>query len=115
VAASTAVAVLVARRLVAVYPGTDGRWMYRYGIELIAFYLGVWVVRLALAIYYDPASLEFTVGAAPALSPVASDVMQLVQGLFSISTGLVIGRAVGTYRLYLRARSRPGPAAVPLP
>jgi len=104
----------IAGRLLSVFQGSDGQWMYRYGIELIAFYLTIWVVRLALAVYYDPASLELTVGPAPTISATASAVMQIVQILFSLSTGLVIGRSVSTYRMYEAARKRSPAPAVPL-
>jgi hypothetical protein len=114
--AAVAVTVPLAPRLVSVYRGPDGSWMYRYGIELIAFYLTVWVVRLVLAVYYDPSSLEFTVGGpVPTLSATASDVMQVVEILLSVSTGLVIGRAVATYRLYRRAVAQAGSTPGPLP
>jgi hypothetical protein len=103
-----------AGRLVRVYRGSDQRWMYRYGIELIAFYLGVWFVRLALAVYYDPSSLYFTIGPAPALTGTAAIAMQTVQGLFSVSSGLVAGRSAVTYRLYRAAQSAPPPSSAPL-
>jgi hypothetical protein len=91
-----------AERLVRVSKRYDGQWYYQYGIELIAFYLGLWIVRLALAAYFDPGSIEF-VPPTGALSATASDVVVLIQALFSVSSGLVVGRAIGTYRLHLRA------------
>jgi hypothetical protein len=104
-----------ASRVISVYRGPDGQWMYRYGIELIGFYLGSWVVRFALAAYFDPSSLEFTVTTGPPLSAIASDVMLLVEALLSISTGLVIGRSIGTYRLYRQAIAQPAAPSAPLP
>jgi hypothetical protein len=115
VAVAIGVTLPLAPRLVSVYVGADREWWYRYGIELIAFYLAAWVVRLVLAVYYDPSSLEFTVSTGPALSPLASDVMQVVQMLLSISTGLVVGRAAGTYRLYNEARAKATGSGSPLP
>lgn len=101
----------LAERLVRVSRRPDGEWYYQYGIELIAFYLGLWVVRLGLAAYFDPASIEFAVPTT-ALSSTASIVVVLIQALFSISSGLVIGRAICTYRLHERARgSAPLPGA----
>jgi len=93
----------LAPRLITVYRAEDGQWMYRYGVELIALYLASWVVRLGLAAYFDPSSLEFSYTTGPPLSALASAVMQLVELLFSLSTGLVIGRSVATYRLYRKA------------
>lgn len=100
----------MAARLVQVTQRSDGAWYYQYGIELIAFYLGLWVVRLGLAIYYDPASIEFVPPTGAPLSAAASDVLVLIQGLFAISSGLVIGRGLGTYRLYERAQKASTPA-----
>jgi hypothetical protein len=105
----------LASRLIRVYQGPDGQWMYRYGIELIAFYLTSWVVRLALAAYFDPSSLEFTYTTGPPLSAVASLAMQVVQILFSLSTGLLIGRTAGTIRLYRAAVPQSNIPAEPLP
>jgi hypothetical protein len=98
-----AVTIPFAHRLVQVYQSPDGGWMYRYHLGLIAFYLASWVVRLGLAAYFDPASLEFTTSTGPPLSALASEVMQVVELLFSLSTGLVVGRSIATYRLYQKA------------
>jgi hypothetical protein len=94
----------LAPRLVRVTRRDDGEWYYQYGIELIAVYLGLWVVRLGLAAYFDPSSIEFVTPTGPAPSATASEVLVLIQGLFSISSGLVIGRGVGTYRLHEQAQ-----------
>jgi hypothetical protein len=93
----------LAPRLVQVERRDDGGWYYRYGIELIAFYLALWVVRLGLAIYFDPASIEFVPPTGAPLSATASDVLVLIEGLFAISSGLVIGRGVATYQLHRAA------------
>jgi hypothetical protein len=101
----------LAGRLVRVSQRPDGTWYYQYGIELITVYLALWVVRLGLAVVYDPASLGFAAPTGPPLSATASAVVVLIQGLFSVSSGLVIGRAIGTYTLHLqavaKARSQP--------
>jgi hypothetical protein len=115
VVAGAFVTLPIAPRLISVYQTPDGQWMYRYGIELIAFYLTSWIVRLALAAYFDPSSLQFTYTTGPPLSALAAAVMQVVEVLFSISTGLLIGRTVGTYRLYRSAVARAPPRSVPLP
>ncbi len=97
----------IANRLVRVSQRSDGQWYYQYGIELIGFYLALWVARLALAAYYDPASLEFVISSTAApLSAATSAVLVLIQGLFSVSSGLVIGRGIGTYRLHRQAERR---------
>jgi hypothetical protein len=96
----------LADRLVRVSQRQDGEWYYQYGVELIGLYLGLWVVRLGLAAYYDPASIEFVAPTGGALSGTASAVLVLIQGLFSLSSGLVVGRAFGTYRLQQRAQEQ---------
>ncbi|MFZ0830509.1 MAG: hypothetical protein WCB18_04820 [Thermoplasmata archaeon] len=102
--ASAVTTLPIAGRLVRVSRRDDGAWYYQYGIELIAFYLALWVVRLGLAAYFDPASVEF-VAPTGALSATASVVVVLIQALFSVSSGLVVGRAIGTYRLYQTAQA----------
>jgi hypothetical protein len=97
----------LADRLVKVSRRADGQWYYQYGVELIAFYLALWVARLGLAAYYDPASIEFAPPTGAVLSATASTVLVLIQALFSISSGLVIGRAIGTYRLHQQALGPP--------
>ena len=104
----------LAGRLLSVFQGPQGQWMYRYGIELIAIYLTIWVVRLVLAVYFDPVSLENPFGPAPAISSLATAAMQVVQVLFSVSTGLVVGRSVSTYRMYREALHHATPHSAPL-
>jgi hypothetical protein len=114
VAVGALLTIPIAGRIVKVYQEADGRWMYRYHLGLIVFYLSSWVIRLALAAYFDPNSLEFTPTSGPPLSALAAEVMQFVEILFSLSTGLVIGRSVGTYRLYRRALASSPPTSTPL-
>lgn len=102
------VTVPVTPRFVQVTEVAPGDYVYRYGIELIALYLGLWIVRFALAALYDPSSLAFDFSSSPsALSGTPATVMLIVQALFAISTGVVVGRSVGTYRLYERENPPP--------
>jgi hypothetical protein len=101
-------------RLVTFTRRERGAWYYHYGIELIAFYLALWVVRVGLAAYYDLSSLVYAAPTGAPLSATASDVLVLIQGLFSVSTGLVVGRGIGTYRLHQRAMERIGPTQSPV-
>jgi hypothetical protein len=96
----------LADRLVQVSQRKDGEWYYQYGVELISLYLALWVVRLGLAAYFDPSSIEFVAPTGAPLSATASAVLVLIQGLFSVSSGLVVGRAIGTYRLQRRAQEQ---------
>jgi hypothetical protein len=110
--AAALVTLPLADRLVRVSQRPDGGWFYQYGMELIAIYLALWIIRLGVAAYYDPASLDFAPPVGAPLSATASEAVVLVQGLFSISSGLVIGRSVCTYRLHRKASAQ---AAGPLP
>lgn len=105
--AGAVVTLPIAGRLVHVERRNDGMWYYRYGVELISFYLALWIVRLALAIYYDPASIEFAPPSGVPLSATASEVLVLIQGLLALSSGLVVGRGIGTYRLAQRSAGTP--------
>lgn len=102
----------LAPRFVTVTSSRDGSFTYRYGIELIAFYLGLWVVRLALALVYDPSSLAFDFSIPSTLTSSPATAMLVVQTLFAVSTGVVVGRSVGTYVLYRKERAR-SPLASP--
>lgn len=105
--AAALVTVPLAPRFVHVWKDDSGQFFYRYGIELIAFYLGMWVVRFALAAVYDPSSLAFDFSTPTTLSGTTATAMLIVQGLFAVSSGVVIGRAIGTFRLYLRKAGPP--------
>lgn len=100
----------VIHRLVKVTRREGGVLYYQYGIELIGLYLGLWVVRLGLAAYYDPSSLLLGAPPTAGLSATASDVLVLIQALFALSSGIVVGRAVGTYNLVSRAPEAPLPS-----
>lgn len=106
IASGAAVPILYASRFIDVYPSGGDLWFYRYGYELIGLYLGLWVVRLGLAAYYDPQSLLVTYPiVTPPLGAAAAAAMTAVQLLFSLGTGLVVGRSIATWRLYLQRRA----------
>lgn len=115
--AAAAVTIPLAPRFVTVTKVSENEFTYRYGIELIALYLGLWVVRFALALVYDPNSLIFSTNVTTTLTGGASSVMLIVQTLFAISSGIVVGRSIGAYRLYLRELHPPPlpspPSALP--
>lgn len=80
---------------------------YRLTWHVGAIYLGLWIARLALEIAYFPQLLSFsspptTIGASSA----ALLVLAVVEALFSLSSGMLIGRAIGV----MRARNARGGA-----
>ncbi len=116
VAVAAVATIPFAERIVQVHRQADGGWSYRYGVEIIGIYLSLWVVRLGLALYFDPSSLLFTTPApGTVLSAGASEALVLIQVLFSVSSGLVIGRSVGAYRVYRTALARVPAGQAPLP
>lgn len=96
----------VAERRTEVYRDAAGGWMYRIGFSLAGLFLGVYVVRLALAIVLFPSSLEF--GAPPGGYPPQPQqvVLGVIDALFSLSVGLLLGRSLGSARKYKLERGR---------
>ena len=98
----------VAQRMTRVDRGPSGQWTYRIGFSLAALFLIAFVLRLALALALFPSSLEF--GAPPGGYPPMSQQLALavINALFSLSAGLLVGRSVGIYRAVESARARAG-------
>lgn len=104
------VTVPLAPRFVTVTKAPRGGYLYRYGIELISLYLVLWIARFALAAVYDPTSLGFAFSpGGAALSGTAATVLLTVQTLFAASSGIVVGRSIGTYRVYRAHTDENGP------
>jgi hypothetical protein len=88
----------VAQRMTQVYRGPSGSWSYRIGFSLAALFLVAFVLRLAVAVALFPSSLEF--GSPPGGSPPVAQqvVLAVIDGLFSMSAGLLVGRSIGVHR-----------------
>jgi len=103
------------RRIVHFEPNGTGGWTYRLPWTVPALYLALFIVRVVVElVVFGPAVLStFT------LPPVPATTLFLVIGvdlLYSGSTGLLLGRAVGTYLAYREIeRTPPAPPATPLP
>src|SRR5580700_10570148 len=107
VAASIGATVLVQRRVVVEWK--DGVWSYRLGALIPAIYLTLFVVRLLLDLFVlNVNPFAFTVPSAAPLTGVSLYIVVLVDALFALSTGLLLGRTVGVYVEY-RKFSAAGP------
>ena len=117
--ADVGVAVVVAaaasplvRRRVEVYRDAAGTWHYRLGYAIPVVYLALFGVRLlvdVLVLGVDP----FAGPPAPVpLAPLQVLLLSVVDALFAVSMGLLLGRTFGVYSAY-RAAVRRDPAARP--
>jgi hypothetical protein len=91
-----------------------GRWVYRLSPIVPLVYVLLFVVRLLLDLFVlnlDPLVSSF---GPVTVSAGAAAVLVVIDVLFALSTGLVLGRNVGVYRAYA-ARLRGPPASAPLP
>ncbi|HYK93152.1 MAG TPA: hypothetical protein VEY07_03815 [Thermoplasmata archaeon] len=88
------------QRRVSVYQSPGAGWSFRLGVTIPVIYVGLFVLRIALdflVLGIDP------FGPPPAgfsLSPSATALLVAVDGLYAVSTGLVIARTLGIYRAY---------------
>jgi hypothetical protein len=97
----------VAERMTSVGRDAAGNWTYRIGFSLAALFLLAFVARLALAIALFPNSLQF---GAPAngYPPAAQQaVLAVIDAIFSVSAGLLVGRSLGVLRKWNSAPSSP--------
>jgi hypothetical protein len=105
IAADTAILVVtavafagVAQQVTHVSADVQGNWNYRVPFAITGLFLAAYVARLVLTVALFPQSLVF--GALPSGYPPESQqvVLAVVDGIFSISVGLLVGRSVGIYR-----------------
>ncbi|MCI4350960.1 MAG: hypothetical protein L3K15_05550 [Thermoplasmata archaeon] len=104
------------RRKVEVWRRPDGVWMYRMGVAIALVYLALLAARLLLDIFvigidpFGPPSI------APTLSVAAAASLLVVDALFAVSTGLLLGRNIGVYLVHgeaVRRGASPAPTSVP--
>lgn len=97
----------VAERRTHVGRDDTGRPTFQIGFGLAAIYLVSFLVRLGLAATLFPASLEF--GAPPTGFPPANEqiVLAVIDAVYSVSAGLLIGRAIGIHRKVATAAPTP--------
>lgn len=98
---------------VEVYEDPPGQWRYRLGPLIPIVYLLLFVTRLLLdflVLVYNPLSFSAIPGS---LSPATQAVFVVVDLLFAVSTGLVVGRTIGVYRRFER-KLRENVGGVPL-
>ncbi len=93
------------RQNVEVTESAPGVWIFRAGLLLPVVYLVLFMVRALLdllVLNYNP----FGGSLAPtSLSSGALVVLLIVDWLYAASTGLIVGRTVAVYRIYLKKRA----------
>lgn len=109
VAAAAGVAATIGVRQRVVFEFRHGLWYYKLGVGILVLYLVLFVARLALdavVLGVDPfASMPPSVGS---LTSLDGKTVAIINGLFAVSTGLLVGRTVGVYLEY-RKRLAEGP------
>jgi len=101
----------IAERMTTVHRDPAGGGSYRIGISMAVLFVGVFVARIALAAVLFPSAFQF--GSPPAGFPPIQQqiVLGVIDALFSMSAGLLVGRSVGIYRRWESARpTSPTPA-----
>jgi len=103
----------VAERVTQVVRGPAGSWSYRIGFSLTLLFLCAFVVRLGVAVALFPSSLEF--GSPPGGFPPTEQqaVLGFIDGLFSMSAGLLVARSIGISRKVRIARATDAVPKVP--
>lgn len=113
-AAAAGVAAPYVRRVVRFERWANGEWYYRLGWQIPALYLALFVARLvAEVVVLGPSAI---VVAFPPPVPSTTDALLILLGvdlLFSVSTGLLIGRGVGVYRAHRDLQSDGSPVPSP--
>ena len=114
VAAGVSATIGVRQRVVLEF--RNGLWYYKLGVGILVLYLALFVARLALdavVLGVDPfAGMPPSVGP---LSSLAGKTVAIINGLFAVSTGLLVGRTVGVYLEYRkRLAEGPPPAVTPV-
>ncbi len=94
----------------------SGNWRYRLGMQAAVLYVALYLVRLGLEAVYLPAYLSFAPVAAPAnLSAITQGILTLVDALLSLSTGFLVGRAIGVIGRHREVLAGTPPQASPPP
>lgn len=101
----------IAERHTVAYRDERGVWHYRIGFALAGLFLGLYLVRLGVAVALFPTSLEF--GSPPGGYPPFPQqlVLAVIDALFSTSVGLLLGRSAGAARKLRIERGRATPPA----
>jgi hypothetical protein len=94
------------RRKVEVWQRPDGVWMYRLGVVIALVYLALLAARLLLDIFVIGINPFGSTTTTPTLSAVAAASLLVVDALFAVSTGLLVGRNLGVYLVYRAALQR---------
>lgn len=95
----------VAERMTEAARGPSGEWTYRIGLSIAALFVGAFLARLVAAVVLFPSSLGFVAlsgGFPPSQQQVA---LVVIDALFSLSAGLLLGRSWGVVRKVRASRA----------
>jgi hypothetical protein len=82
-------------------------WYYRLHPWVPLSYMVLFVSRIAIALWVlGPSAIGFAVAPAVSLPPGAALLLDVVDALFGLSTGILVGRSVGVYLAYESAVAR---------
>jgi hypothetical protein len=103
-AAIAVVGTLWVRKSVQIEERSPGQWYYKLGIVVPIVYLVLFIVRMVLDfVVLDINPFAFG-GTLPALTSEQVTLFMVVDTLFAVSTGLIVGRAVGVYLKWQEAQ-----------
>jgi hypothetical protein len=119
-AAAAVISIPYVERIVVLELRTNGLWYYRLPLLIPVLYLVLLVARLSVDIAVLGVNpFAFTIGAPLSLTPIQSIVLTVVDALFSVSTGILVGRSVAVYRAHQKriaaTEANPRTAAQPQP
>lgn len=95
----------VAERATQVYEAPPGTWNYRIGFGIGIFFFVAFTARLALAAALFPASLNFGAPAGGFPPTGQQVVLAVVDAIFSVSGGMIVGRSLGVQRKWRKVSS----------
>jgi hypothetical protein len=82
-------------------PPPVGDWYFRLPPWIAILYVVLYVARIGSVLaFLGPNALEFVPTGAVTLSPTALAVLAVVDALFSVSTGILVGRSIAVYHAF---------------
>lgn len=102
------------RRTTTIEETSTGRWMYRGGFALPVAWLALFLLRYAVELALLGRVYLLTLTYTHTVSiPTYAAALILVDALFSVSTGLVLGQVLGIWSAFHQRRGRKGEPAAP--
>jgi hypothetical protein len=100
----------VAERRTVVWRNQSGGWDYRLPFAVTLLYVALFLLRIVVAAVFFPSSLVLGAPTGGYLPTSQQLLLAIVDALFSVSAGLLLGRSWGSYRKVAEFRSSAGPS-----